>query len=247
VKLTRVTITGADDAVDPQALLDLSLAYPFVEWGLLRSRKLNEVQGSAWYRTGAPRYPSPLWRDSFGHAATQRGVPINLAAHLCGILSREALAGEDQWWHQDSLSYQRIQLNGFSKFMLPMLRCANLHPGATWILQVQDWAPLKHAGELAAMHENVAGLWDKSGGRGVADKSGSWFDWPWSSGVRLGYAGGINPDNAAIAAEQVTRLIHGTGETWLDMESGVRTDDRFDIGKVRAVLAAVKPFVSEAA
>lgn len=34
-----VTITGADDDVDPSALEDLSDEFPFVEWGILRSAK----------------------------------------------------------------------------------------------------------------------------------------------------------------------------------------------------------------
>ena len=38
MKLTRVTITGADDSVEPRALAELSEAFPFVEWGLLMSK-----------------------------------------------------------------------------------------------------------------------------------------------------------------------------------------------------------------
>jgi hypothetical protein len=35
VKLTRVTITGADDAVPVEALVAMALEFPFVEWGVL--------------------------------------------------------------------------------------------------------------------------------------------------------------------------------------------------------------------
>lgn len=37
--LTRVTITGADDAVEPAELQALSHEFPFVEWGILHSYK----------------------------------------------------------------------------------------------------------------------------------------------------------------------------------------------------------------
>jgi hypothetical protein len=38
MRLKTVTITGADDAVDPEELLQIQQRYPFVEWGILLSR-----------------------------------------------------------------------------------------------------------------------------------------------------------------------------------------------------------------
>ena len=35
-----VTITGADDSIQPSQLLDLQKEFPFVEWGILLSRNL---------------------------------------------------------------------------------------------------------------------------------------------------------------------------------------------------------------
>ena len=46
--LTTVTITGADDRVDPWELARLSEEFPHVEWGVLISTG----------RAGTPRYPS---------------------------------------------------------------------------------------------------------------------------------------------------------------------------------------------
>ena len=54
--LTRVTITGADDAVDPGALVALSAEFPFVEWGILFSKS----------REGEARYPSAEWAARIG-------------------------------------------------------------------------------------------------------------------------------------------------------------------------------------
>jgi phosphoribosylanthranilate isomerase len=74
--------------------------------------------------------------------------------------------------------------------------------------------------------DTVDWLFDRSGGL-----------WPpHPGGDRLvGYAGGIGPDNVADVLEQ----IGATGPYWIDMESGVRTDDRFDLGKCRRVCEAV--------
>jgi phosphoribosylanthranilate isomerase len=84
---------------------------------------------------------------------------------------------------------------------------------------------------------NASLLFDPSGGRGIEP-----FSWPVPPlGARMGYAGGIGPDNLL----DVLRAI-GPVESpfWIDMESGVRTDDRFDLAKARAVLETAAPFVT---
>jgi hypothetical protein len=81
-------------------------------------------------------------------------------------------------------------------------------------------------------------LIDPSGGRGI---SPVWrdvrreIDAKVATDVRLGYAGGIRPDNVEYALE----TIDAAPSAWIDMESGVRTDDRFDLSKVRDVLEKV--------
>ena len=89
---------------------------------------------------------------------------------------------------------------------------------------------------------NVSVLLDASGGQGIdtpikvlpnADKP-----------FKVGYAGGINPDNVA---DKLAYLIqhNEVGDFWIDMESGVRTDDWFDTDKVRRVLAICKEVMRE--
>jgi hypothetical protein len=75
-KLKLVTITGADDRVNPKDLNALSRQYPFVEWGLLLSRT----------RTGLePRYPSLKWLSEVS------SLEINKSVHVCGQMARAAL------------------------------------------------------------------------------------------------------------------------------------------------------------
>ena len=74
-------------------------------------------------------------------------------------------------------------------------------------------------------------LLDASGGLGI--------DTPivlYPSNGKIGYAGGINEGNVATKLEYLLRNVR-TGDFWIDMESGVRTDDWFDLDKVRRVLA----------
>jgi hypothetical protein len=51
IMLTGITITGADDQVDPRELAMLSAEFPFVEWGILMSES----------RAGTSRYPGQTW------------------------------------------------------------------------------------------------------------------------------------------------------------------------------------------
>jgi len=222
MNLKRVTITGADDQVDPQALIELSAEFPFVEWAFLVSKS----------KVGSPRYPKGWLRiieRLHGKSKT--------AVHLCGEIARAALSGDVDLtyvWH-----YSRVQLNGFSAYRLPGLRIANGHPEIEFILQCSNIDALDHAGELAELHPNVSALWDMSGGKGV-----ECVFWPSSRpGLRLGYAGGITPDNVEQLLSRPLSHIDPIKETWIDMESGVRTDDCFDIEKVRRVLELAAPFV----
>jgi hypothetical protein len=231
MKLTRVTITGADDAVDPEELLALSSEFPWVEWGVLRGGQ---------DRLGTPRFPKPEWVKAFDALVLESMTPVSWSLHLCGELARHAMGGSPVMFAVlKALTAQRVQLNGFSKYRLPMLALAQLLPGTEFILQTSDLASEHHGLDLAKLHPNVVNLLDASGGRGQV---AVWAERPES---RLGYAGGIGPDNVVAQIEQL--LAYTTEQDfWIDMESHVRTDDRFDLDKVQRVLELAKPFVEAA-
>jgi len=84
---------------------------------------------------------------------------------------------------------------------------------------------------------NHAVLFDESAGRGISPDS---WDAP-LAGHFCGYAGGMNPDNVARNIDIISKVAAGQ-TTWIDMETGVRTNDHFDLGKVRRVLDIAGPF-----
>lgn len=104
MKLTRVTITGADDAVDPAELISVSQQFPFVEWGLLCSLK----------RDGEPRYPSKQWRHRLASDCERAGVFLKCSDHLCGDLARRAITDQPGLLSGTTLS-RRVQVNGFGR------------------------------------------------------------------------------------------------------------------------------------
>jgi len=114
-----------------------------------------------------------------------------------------------------------------------------------FILQVRDDATLSNAAQAAAAIRSgeptarVSALYDPSGGRGV--ESLGWPNAP--PGLRLGYAGGIRPENVEIVL--ASRMPATAPDAWIDLESGARDDyDAFDIDRVREILKKARPFVN---
>lgn len=228
--LDRVTITGADDSIEPENLIHLTEKYPFVEWGILFS-------GS---RQGGPRYPSDDWVTKL--VTLSHSLP-NLCAHLCGKWVRDlVLEGNATWWTKYDPGpsvFNRIQLNFHGQFHKACDRFPKKIKGFDhdFILQhdgVNDETILKLGADL-----RVFPLFDLSGGAGVVPDA-----WPKPIWKYQGYAGGLGP---ATLEPELVRIAAAAGDSriWIDMETRVRSDDDrlFDLGKVESCLRRAAPFV----
>jgi len=213
--MLRVTITGADDSVNPEDLIKISQDFPFVEWGILVSEK----------RRGTPRYPTHKWITSL---RTPR-LP-HLALHLCGSSARETLLGQDQWVMMPD--FERVQINGY----VPGKYHGLVFIGREgFILQCRN---LRDLYKVATDAEQIGAsiLYDVSGGLGISPAN--WPNIP--TGARMGYAGGINETNIVHVLEEIDI---DNPHTWIDLETGARDDnDQFDLDKVRQILTLVKAF-----
>ena len=82
-------------------------------------------------------------------------------------------------------------------------------------------------------------LWDNSGGIGrVLDIVAPPEDFRYTPG----YSGGINPNNVAEVIGKIEAL-NLKQDYWIDMETGVRTEDWFDLDKCEAVAKIAKQFI----
>ena len=230
--LTRVTVTGADDAVDPRALMALGVEFPFVEWGVLMSES----------RQGTPRYPTRRWMiglENTAKDAIRTATAMNMSAHFCGAVAREALAGR---LHDLPVieRVRRIQVNGYAPPSPGLVSFARRMPSYEIILQVRAEDRLQESAQDAARMASASLLFDPSGGRGVEP-----FKWPTAPmGARVGFAGGITPGNVREVVASIAEL--NLGPFWIDMETGVRDEaDRFDMGRVRRLLEYVAPLVAD--
>lgn len=228
MKINRVTITGVDDFSDLDKIQELDLRFKFVEWGFLFSKT----------KCGTNRYPSFNNLKALCHAVRYP------SAHFCGAYAYDVLAkGETYLLDEYSPYYFRIQLNfNFSvnnKYHLePVVNWASDNPSTSLIFQANK-SNKKVIDELESCNlPNIHFLYDSSGGRGTEIKTV--YD-PFKNHY-TGYAGGITPINISDIS---WNIINGTTNdlVWIDMESGVRTNDALDMGKVQSVLETCSNFV----
>ena len=228
MRLKHITFTGIDAKTDITALEAIQKQYPIAEFGVLTSYHWNK---------NGNRYLNPAFM-SLLYGSGLKG-DLNLALHICGSAAHDAATGYwdkiDKFTHRCLCMFKRIQLNIANR---------NDNPEHCWMPDVVGQEIIiqqRNAHELdlfnCTMEEHKHRLFlgsfsvllDASGGRGI--------DTPFEvlqSNYKVGYAGGINPDNVG---EKLSYLMeNANGDFWIDMESGVRTDDWFDVDKVRKVL-----------
>lgn len=220
MKLRYCSLTGADDAVKTADLSALAADFPFVEMAILLMPE----------RMGQPRFPTARWISDF--ATQYKGA--HRAMHLCGDGLFGFLAG-DAGILDLMRGFRRIQLNltfadaGIKIDPQQLADQARRHGAFEFIVQ---YGP-QHSHVLPYFDNvpNHALLFDDSAGRGIAPDH-----WPAPvPGHFCGYAGGLNPENLDRHLDLIAQAA-GDDITWIDMETGIRTDDKFDLAKCRRVL-----------
>lgn len=253
-----VSITGADDEVSPADLVALSRIYPFVEWGILHLPA----------KEGKPRYPTAEWRWNLARARMQHGFTTALHLCSEDVFWTLLQHLEGPGFLDELAQFNRVQLNINARSLVfktadvvsiyEALRWHDVplilqrHPGTQKAIDrfltelaknPTDSHALVPVSTKAIETGDVSVLLDMSGGKGVSPEE---WEPPLSLcclPVDTGYAGGISPDNIEQVLDATEKAVRG-GEKplaryWIDMESGVRTDNKFDLTKVERVLQAV--------
>jgi len=205
-----ITFTGVDDSSLLPGMLSLSSHFP-IEWGVL----IDAAQ------EGAPLFPSSKVRQAI------QSAPLRLSAHICGGAASAIVEGRLP--ALDLSGYARAQVNhgraGSTPGDIRNSQLFGARHGIRVALQCQAAFP---------DDASVDWLFDVSFGTGARPAR-----WPALSSQRAfcGYSGGLGPDNVA---ETLAKLDIAPGAAyWIDMESGVRTQGRFDLAKCEAVCRAV--------
>lgn len=227
MKINKVTITGPDDKTNIGDLVELSKKYPFVEWGILFSN--NKV--------GSSRYPSIDWIKEVVK------LDLPLSAHFCGWWAKQVLNEQNFGLITEADGFGRIQLNynfkHSKKWDLDKLLAYAKGSEKNIILQYnKSNAPTMDA--LTEVPDAINFLYDASGGRGTVIKDIH----PPIGKSYTGYAGGLNPDNVGDICESIKKHRY-QDRVWIDLESGARTNNEFDLTKVESILETSGKYMAE--
>jgi len=229
-----VTITGADDSIEPHHLINLTAEYPFVEWGILLSKSSE----------GGTRFPTLEWMRVL-RQLRQEHPELRLCGHLCGRWVRDIVAGNMTFPEERTPiadMFDRFQLNfhaylheiDVQRFAAPWMR------DNEFIFQI-DGVNGHLLNQARSLGVRCNPLFDTSGGAGRLPS-----EWPSYIEPYCGYAGGLSPGNLD---EQMALITEASGgrPIWIDVETKVRSNDdqQFDLGLVWNFLKAASKYVEE--
>ena len=238
--IKQVTVTGADDSIDPIELYKITDTYPFIEWGILLSKS----------SVGNPRFPSYNWLGELLklHNCYSNICRVSLSGHLCGRWVRDICSGGVEFYSDMSdiiPIFQRFQLNFHS--YLHRINSTDNFIKALKSVSVQKQQIIFQFDDvnnelLRTAKENgvdAVPLFDLSGGAGVLPK-----EWKEPVGNYCGYAGGLSPTNLERQLNIITEKVNGIS-IWIDAETHLRSnnDRQFDINKVIKFAEIAKPFI----
>lgn len=222
-KLRHITFTGIDERTDLNAIAELNKELPQLEFGVLLSLG---------YAQNGNRYVSPEFLEELSK------YKINYACHLCGKLARQAVLNDWEpvldFCNGHFGIFKRCQLNVAHNPGNPE-KLALTPPSTLEEVIIQQASIDECDLFLNSMpNDELSVLIDGSGGRGIDTEIK-----PLAGDFKVSYAGGINPDNVQ---EKIWILAHSSivSDFCIDMESGVRTDDWFDIEKVKDIVEKTK-------
>lgn len=225
MKLRYISLTGADNKVNIKDLEQLSDKYPLFECAILMFPE----------REGKSRNPTIDWREQFYASKVK-----NRAIHLCGSIINK-LADRDEALIKELTNVQRVQINlkpqwSSDELVTKLVEVVKSLPQIEFITQYnENNRPYFKYWDSISNHSY---LYDASLGKGLAPED-------WSApvlGKRTGYAGGLSPSNIQEQLCKIAKVAEST-PIWVDMESGVRTDDNFDLEKAEDVLSITTDFV----
>ena len=222
-----VTFTGVDAETSLGSLAELSVRYPRVEFGVLVGSQVGGI------------FPTlDVVEGLKGHGADEG---FRTALHLCGRYARAAAnpdSADTALWDLCA-GFGRVQVNLHGDWFNPESIQVTREGIEAFADRVDaEHVILQHRGgwdTIPSQHEKVEYLFDVSEGGGVV----SFADWPEPNLQlpRMGYSGGLGPDNISRAVSFAA--AHQEATMWFDMESRIRADGVLDLDAIESVCKQV--------
>ena len=228
--IETVTFTGVDNHTSLLDLPGIARQYPKVEFGILIGSQPGGI-----YRT----LPEAEEFKSYC-----RFMGIRSALHLCGRYSRLVMdtGGATNFNAYDLLGvcagFNRVQVNLHGDYWNQNRIDVSAENIIWFASEVEaDSVILQHREpweDTPVRHPSIEYLFDRSEGRG-AEGFDAWPPPP--PHVRVGYAGGLGPQNIGRALAFSEK--HPDARLWFDMESNIRQAGVFSAARVSMVCARV--------
>lgn len=243
--LNKISFVGVDEKTDLDELYKLAeLSLVRLEFGVLYSP--NRMG-----KKDHPRYPTLDFMKQFPN---QHQTKFDESIHLCGDAVDDFIQRDVENRRLCTL-FDRIQLN-FSmqkyaeSYIVQQLYSngRDVWSGLIGKMIIQDNKSktnlvkdiLDTLNNKHALYNSVDILFDASGGFGKEiDNVKPVYDF-----FYCGYAGGINPTNVIDILKKIDRANCTKDVTYyIDMESGIRTNDWFDLDKCRDIILQVNEYI----
>jgi len=244
--LELISVVGVDehtdlgklDEQDQELFQGIGSLFP-IEYGFLYSETRSQTKDD--------RYPSYKFIMDARQKLWQDGMLTSI--HLCGSEAVEGYLKGDKYI-LDLIGPSRVQLNfNMAKYdaddlVAKVIKASERHMGHLILQQNKSKAEFitKVLREYHYQRDlNIDVLYDGSGGFGREIEK---VEQPFST-FFTGYAGGLKPGNIKKVLELIDAVNVNNVGFYIDMESGVRTDNKFDLEKVKAVVTEVIDFHKE--
>lgn len=225
--LKTVTVTGASDDTSIDEMIEIQKEFPFVEWGILLSRRQAGKSN---------RFPSEKFLSELTDRFLKSETGLKLSAHLCGGMVFDFLSKKSILDIEDILQsevFERVQINTHGeRYNVNLENLAYNIGGYKHIQFIAQYDKVNsYVHELNLMgFSNIAALYDLSHGAGVLPSE---WDLP-LDGIYTGYAGGLSVENLESQLQKLDTIIDTP--IWIDAETWLRTEDKFDMNLVRKFL-----------
>lgn len=225
--INRLTLTGIDDN---SKIVDVKESFKnceILEHGILFSKA----------KEGLQRYPSAKWLTNLINSF-ETETDFKFSAHLCGEYSRNVLEKSNfEIFKKFGNFFKRFQLNySFGRNFVNLDKFFDYVDGKDFDIILQYNRNNSNFLETYINQElpkNVNILFDSSGGRGTVIQN---IQNPFN--CYTGYSGGINVENVEEICQKILKHSN-TSNVWIDLESGVRTDNNFDFVKANKIINSV--------
>lgn len=229
--LDKITCSDMREYNAIDDIIELGKRYPMAEFAI----QAHPSKFSA----HMPRY---VWFDTLLHAV--RANDVNIAMHVNSEWRTEICRGNipyelKRMWnlrrHNGRPAIGRIQINingGVEKYRFYANKVAEIisaYPDIEFIFQYTP-AQIKRVRALNKTGAAFSLLYDASGGRGISPDG--WCP-PVMPNHKMGYSGGLSPENVTKNLNQINDVLSAEYETWIDAEGKLKDPEtkQFDIAR----------------